>query len=117
MDNVGDSVGVVTQERTPGCDKQKIPVRALRVEISRHQDRESSAQALCQVRLDRGSCGRELGRYDLHCSGRQHQINGSSRQELQTRDWYSIMIYASMAKDRCAYVLSRAVRQVANIVM
>jgi hypothetical protein len=107
------SVGVITQDRIPGCGQSRIPVCVLRVEMSRHEDWEPSAQALGQVRLDQRSCGQEVGCHEVHSSGRQHLVYGSSLQVLQARDWHSIMIYASTDKDQCAFSSSRAFRTVA----
>jgi hypothetical protein len=67
LDQAGGSVGIITQERAPGCGHPIIPVWEIRVEITRHEDGESSAQALTQLRLDYGSCGWKVGRHDFHC--------------------------------------------------
>jgi hypothetical protein len=56
----------MTLERTRGCRQAIIPVRVLRVVIYRYQDGHLSAQTFCQVRLDEGLCGREVGRCVLH---------------------------------------------------
>jgi hypothetical protein len=65
IDETGFPVGILIQERTPGCGQTGIPVRLHRVQISRQQYGESSAHALGQVRLDQGSCGLEVGQHDL----------------------------------------------------
>jgi hypothetical protein len=38
IDQAGDSVGRVMQEPTLGCDQPRIPLRVIRVEISRYQE-------------------------------------------------------------------------------
>jgi hypothetical protein len=42
VDQAEVSVGLITPERTPGCEKPRIPFRMLRIEIARHQDVETS---------------------------------------------------------------------------
>jgi hypothetical protein len=54
IDQAAASVGIIKQERAPGCGGLWTPVRMLRVEITRHQDVENSAQTLGQARLDQG---------------------------------------------------------------
>lgn len=68
----GVSLGVITQEQTPDNDLPRISVGVFRIEISSHQDGESSVQIFGQVRLVQVSCGQEVDPNGLHWSFRQH---------------------------------------------